>query len=115
MEQGLLVFVGVLASVIFLMTLAGGVTTQLYGSNTGTRGLIDVIGGLLGATFWIVFALGSMNIQQYTMCCTYTYQNTALAYIGAAMAALSIILGLFGAVILIDVTDLKTPSGGGGR
>lgn len=108
MRLAILIFLGALGSFTLLLTLLGGVVMQLRGQQRGNGGLIDGAGGILSALIWGLFSIGATNITQLTETGTVVQTSSVgLSMVGVVMAALSIILGLFGVVILVDVSSLS--------
>lgn len=105
MRLAILLFLGGLGAFTLLLTLAGGVAIQLRGGSSG--GLIDAAGGLISALVWGLFALGATDITQLTDSGAVVHTSSpAISMLGVIMGALSVVVALFGVVILVDVSSL---------
>lgn len=105
MRLAILLFLGGLGAFTLLLTLAGGVAIQLRGGGSG--GLIDAAGGIVSTLIWGLFSLGATDITQVTDGGQIIHtSSTAVSMLGVIMGALSIIVALFGVVILVDVSSI---------
>lgn len=91
MEQMTWIFLGCIATAITAATLFTSVE--------------DILGGLVGMLAWALWALGATNLEYRREAVTYADSQMGLAFFGAGMAAVCLIIMLVGAGKMLDVRD----------
>lgn len=96
-----------LGSVALLVSGATLVSSALL-DGRGADHSVDIIGGLGSAILWGVWALSAGNVERVSNGGVVGYSYEPLTYVGVMFAAGMLIVGVFGVVGIVDITDMKT-------
>jgi len=104
MLQLTFLWLGTVAFLVTSGTLAASLILELRG---GVRHMVDVLGGFVGVVLWAVWGLGATNIEVVSNGSVVSEPATALGFIAAIMAGISLMLGLVGVSSLANVLDVS--------
>lgn len=62
----------------------------------------DILFGFIGAVLWGFWAWSATHIEIITACCRHVESYTGLAWIGAGIAALNLLMMLAGSITVLD-------------
>lgn len=109
MLQLTFLWLGTAALLVTLTTLGGSVILEVRG---GVRHMVDVLGGVLGATLWAIWGLGATNIQVVSNGTVVTEGSASLGFVAVIMGGVSLILAIVGVSSLANVLGEGPESGG---
>ena len=106
----------ILLVLVAMATLSlAGVFVARITLKDATTSATNVVGGMLSFLLWGAVAWGSTGYTVETFCCSKTTSAPALTWISIALAALSLLVMIFGTSALADFSDAEVAGWDGGE
>lgn len=100
MLQLTFLWLGTVAFLVTIGTFSGAMLLEVRGD---VRHMIDVLGGFAGVVLWALWGLAATNIEVVSNGSVVTNSATALGFVAAIMAGISLMIALVGVSSIVNV------------